>query len=76
MAIKLKIDDKVYALRMDMYAMEQIEDAFGSVDEMFKKAESGSIKTISTLFRIIFREPINILFVNSLAQSLAINSHN
>ena len=53
MAVKIKIDDKLYGLRLDMYAMEQIEDAFGSVDAMLKKAESGSIRTISTLFKIM-----------------------
>lgn len=51
--IKVRIDDKEYGLRMDMYAMEQIEDEFGSVDEMFRRAETGSVKTIGKLFKIM-----------------------
>lgn len=51
--VKLKIGDKEYGLRMDMYAMEQIEDAFGSMEGMFEKVKSGSMKTIRTLFRIL-----------------------
>lgn len=51
--VKLKIGEKEYGLRMDMYAMEQIEDAFGSIDVMFKEAEKGSVKAVRTLFRIM-----------------------
>ena len=52
--VKLRIGDKEYGLRMDMYALEQIEEAFGSIDAMFKKVDGGgSVKTIGTLFKIM-----------------------
>ena len=51
--IKLKVGDKEYGLRMDMYAMEKIEDEFGSMKEMFERINSGGTKTIMQLFRIL-----------------------
>ena len=51
--VKLKIGETEYPLRMDMYAMEMIEDEFGSMKEMFDKIQEGSSKTIRKLFRIL-----------------------
>ena len=51
--IKLKIGEQEYGLRMDMYAMEQIEDEFGSMKEMFEKVQAGGGKAIRSLFRIM-----------------------
>ena len=51
--VKLKVGDKEYGLRLDMYAMEMIEDEFGSMKEMFEKIRNGGAKTIRTLFRIL-----------------------
>ena len=52
--VKLKIGEKEYGLRMDMYAMEMIEEEFGGLKEMFEKLrESGSSKTIRKIFRIL-----------------------
>ena len=51
--VKLKIGETEYGLRMDMYAMEQIEDAFGSMKDMFAKIQTGGSKTVRTLFRIL-----------------------
>ena len=53
MAVKLKIDEKEYGLRMDMYAMEMIEDEFGSMKDMFEQVQKGSGKCIRKLFRIL-----------------------
>lgn len=53
MAVKIKIDDKLYGLRLDMYAMEQIETEFGSVDNMLQKMEGNSINAIGKLFKIM-----------------------
>lgn len=51
--VKLKIGDTEYGLRMDMYAMELIEDEFGSMKDMFLKLQDGSTKSVRTLFRIL-----------------------
>lgn len=51
--VKLKVGETVYGLRMDMYAMEQIEDEFGSIKEMFAKVQGGSARTVRSLFRIL-----------------------
>lgn len=51
--VKLKIEDKEYGLRFDMYAMELIEDEFGSLQDMFDKLQKGSVKIVKTLFRIL-----------------------
>lgn len=51
--VKLKIDDQEYGLRMDMYAMELIEDEFGDMSAMFEQVRKGSAKTIRSLFRIL-----------------------
>ena len=51
--VKLKIGETVYGLRMDMYAMEQIEDEFGSIKDMFENVQGGSAKTVRILFRIL-----------------------
>jgi len=51
--VKLEIGDAEYGLRMDMYAMEQIEDEFGGMQEMFDKLQKGSSKSIRALFKIM-----------------------
>ena len=51
--IKLKIGETEYGLRMDMYAMEMIEEEFGGLKEMFEKVQSGGGKTIRSIFRIL-----------------------
>ena len=51
--IKLRVGDKEYGLRMDMYAMEMIEEEFGSMKDMLEKIKDGSSKQIRALFRIL-----------------------
>lgn len=51
--IKLKVGDKEYGLRMDLYAMEQIEETFGSMQGMFEKMKNGGGKAVRELFRIL-----------------------
>ena len=51
--IKLKVGEQEYGLRMDLYAMEQIEEEFGGLKEMFEKLQGGSSKAIRSLFRIL-----------------------
>ena len=51
--VKLKIGENEYGLRMDMYAMEMIEDEFGGMKEMFEKIQTGGSKSIRTIFRIL-----------------------
>ena len=51
--VKIKVDDREYGLRMDMYAMEMIEDEFGNMQDMFDKLKRGSTKTVRILFRIL-----------------------
>ena len=51
--IKLRIGETEYGLRLDMYAMEMIEDEFGGLKEMFDKLHTGGTKTICRIFRIL-----------------------
>lgn len=51
--IKLKVGDKEYGLRMDMYAMEMIEEEFGGMKDMLEKLRKGGAKQIRVLFRIL-----------------------
>jgi hypothetical protein len=51
--IKLRIGETEYGLRMDMYAMEQIEDEFGGMKEMFEKIQNGGSKAMRMLFKIL-----------------------
>ena len=51
--VKLRIGTKEYGLRMDMYAMEMIEEEFGSMKDMFAKIQDGGSKAIQKLFRIL-----------------------
>jgi len=51
--VKLKVGETEYGLRMDMYAMEMIEEEFGSMKEMFTKIQDGGSKAVRTLFRIL-----------------------
>jgi len=48
------IKGKEYQLRFDMYAMEQIEEEFGSVKNVFETMHGGKqMKATRTLFRIL-----------------------
>lgn len=51
--VKLKIGEKEYGLRMDMYALEQIEDEFGDLQVMFEKIRKGGSKALQQLFKIL-----------------------
>lgn len=52
--VKLRVEGTEYGLRMDLYAMEQIEDEFGSMKSMFEKIrDGGSGKSLRALFRIL-----------------------
>lgn len=51
--IKLMIEGKAYGLRMDLYALEQIEEEFGSLKELFDLLKEGKTKTVRILFRIL-----------------------
>ena len=51
---KVIINGKEYGLRFDLYAMEQIEEEFGSVKDSFEALKSGKqIKTTRVLFKIL-----------------------
>lgn len=51
----VSVNGKDYELRFDLYAMEQLEEAFGSLKEMFAALTSGknSVKTVSLLFKVM-----------------------
>lgn len=50
----IKIRDKEYGLRFDLYAMEQIEEEFGSVKDAFDQLREGKLlKTTRILFKIL-----------------------
>ena len=51
--VKLRIGETEYGLRMDMYAMELIEDEFGNMKDMFEQVQSGGSKAIRKLFKIL-----------------------
>lgn len=51
--VKLKVEDKEYGLRMDLYAMEKIEDEFGNLKALFELLKEGKTKTVRALFRIL-----------------------
>ena len=51
--VKLRVNGKEYGLRMDMYAMEMIEEEFGGMRNMLKKLKEGGSKQIRALFRIL-----------------------
>lgn len=52
---KVKIGEKEYGLRFDLYSMEQIEEEFGGVKAVFDTLKEGrhQIKTTRALFRIL-----------------------
>ena len=51
---KVEINGKEYALRFDLYAMEQIEEEFGSVKNVFETLRGGKqLRTTRILFRIL-----------------------
>jgi len=48
------VKGKEYPLRFDLYAMEQIEEEFGSIKSVFEVMNGGKqIKATRTLFRIL-----------------------
>ena len=50
----IEINGKVYGLRFDLYAMEQIEEEFGSVKNVFDVLKGGKqLKATRALFRIL-----------------------
>ena len=50
----IKIREKEYGLRFDLYAMEQIEEEFGSVKDAFDQLREGKLlKTTRILFKIL-----------------------
>lgn len=50
----ITVNGKEYGLRFDLYAMEQVEETFGSVKGAFDGLREGKqIKTTRTLFRIL-----------------------
>lgn len=50
----ITINGKTYGLRFDLYAMEQIEEEFGSVKDMFEMLRNGrQLKATRTLFKIL-----------------------
>ena len=51
----ITVNGKEYKLRFDLYAMEQIEEEFGSVKAVFDTLREGKnqIKTTRALFRIL-----------------------
>lgn len=52
--VRVTIDGKEYGLRFDLYAMEQIEDEFGSVKAAFDAVKGGKqLKSTRALFRIL-----------------------
>ena len=51
--VKLKIGENEYGLRMDLYALEQIEEEFGSMQEVMTKVQGGGSKAMRSLFRIL-----------------------
>ena len=51
--VKLRVGDTEYGLRMDMYAMELIEDEFGNMKDMFEQVQRGGSKAIMKLFKIL-----------------------
>ena len=51
---KVVIGGKTYGLRFDMYAMEQIEEEFGNVQNAFNALREGKqIKSTRALFKIL-----------------------
>lgn len=51
---KIEIDGREYGLRMDLYAMEMIEDEFGSIKDAFEAMRGGKqIGATRKLFKIM-----------------------
>ena len=50
----IRINGKEYRLRFDLYAMEQIEEEFGSMKAVYETLNGGKqVKATRTLFRIL-----------------------
>ena len=50
-----EIKGKVYPLKFDMYAMEQIEDEFGGVKAMYEAMRGENGKSVAKAMKVIFR---------------------
>jgi hypothetical protein len=51
---EVRINGKLYRLRFDLWALEQIEEEFGGVRQAFEAMKSGStVKAIRKLFKIM-----------------------
>ena len=51
---EVRINGQLYRLRFDLWALEQIENEFGGVQEAFRKLTGGEmVKTIRKLFSIL-----------------------
>ena len=51
--VKLRVEGNEFGLRMDMYAMEMIEEEFGGMKDMLEKLREGGSRQIRQLFRIL-----------------------
>ena len=51
--VKLKVGDKEYGLRMDLYALEMIEEEYGSMQEVMEKIKGGGSKAMRNMFRFL-----------------------
>ena len=50
----ITVNGKEYGMRFDLYAMEQIEDEFGSIKKVFESLKDGKqLKTTRILFKIL-----------------------
>ena len=49
------IGGKTYPLKFDMYAMEQIEEEFGGVKEMYEAMRGNNGKSVAKAMKSIFR---------------------
>lgn len=51
---EIRINGQLYRLRFDLWALEQIEQEFGSVRDMFKHLSGGEmVKTVRKMFSIL-----------------------
>jgi len=51
--VKLKIGDREYGMYLDLEAMEQIQEEFGNMKDIFDKLKQNDIRTIKKLFKIL-----------------------
>jgi hypothetical protein len=51
--VRVKIGDKEYGLRLDLDAVEKIQDEFGDMGDAVNKMKKSNVKAIRTLFKIM-----------------------